>query len=124
MDFTAFGRNQTLDWVTGKIVSPPTQMWVQLHIGDPGINGSDNVAAETTRKLASWGDADVDGKAYNNAALEWILVVGTEVLTHISVWSQAVAGIAWYQGQLTSPVPVTVGADFTIAAGDAVIQHQ
>jgi hypothetical protein len=124
MDFAEYGRNQTLDWATGNTVSPPSQLWVQLHVGDPGSDASANGAVETTRVQGAWGPADATGTAVNLADLDWLAVAATEIYSHVSIWDSPTGGNAWYQGPMTSPVPITVGSDFQIAAGQATIQHQ
>ena len=50
MDFTNYGAEQTLRWGLGQTAqAPPTQLFLALHIGDPGADGTANPAGEWLR---------------------------------------------------------------------------
>jgi len=92
----------------------PTVWYCKLHIGAPGADGTSNAAAETTRVAADFG---TDGLS-NVGALTWTNVSTTEEYSHVSIWDHATAGNCLWQGDLASPVSVTAGDTFSIAAGD------
>ena len=51
MDFTDYGAEQTLRWVLGQTAqTPPAQLFVKLHIGDPGADGTGNPSGTTVRE--------------------------------------------------------------------------
>ncbi len=102
--------NAALTTLTG------TYTWVQLHVGDPGANGTANVATETDRIQATWGSA-ASGTISNSAQLQWTTVAGTEDYTHFTVWTASSAGTFGSSGTVTANA-VTPGDTFTIPTGD------
>lgn len=97
--------------------TPPTDCYIQLHVGDPGAAGTANVATETDRMQATFGDAAASGAISNTVALTWTTVAGTEDYTHYSAWSASAAGTFLFSGTVTANA-VTAGDTFTIAIGD------
>ncbi len=88
--------------------------WVQLHVGAPGPNGTANVAANNTRKQATW---TVTANTLTNAGdLLWSAVASAEDPTHFTVWSLVSGGTFGWSGTLTNN-PVQVGDDLKYAAG-------
>lgn len=122
MDFAEHGRQQTLNWITGNTATPPSALWVQLHVGDPGDLGLNNVAGESTRVQGSWGTTDATGTAVNISDLDWLSVAADETITHVSIWDASTGGNCWFRGPLPNPIPITVGSDLQLAAADAVLQ--
>ena len=97
--------------------SDPAAVWIKLHIGDPGSAGTANPATETTRKQATFAAAS-GGAATTSADLDWTAVAATETYSHWSAWDASSGGNFLFSDALNSPVSVTSGQDFTIAAGD------
>lgn len=95
----------------------PDEVWVKLHVGDPGAAGTSNPATETTRKQATFGTAASGGAISNTAALTWTSVAGTEDFTHFSAWTASTAGTFLFSGTVTANA-VTAGDDFTVPIGD------
>lgn len=93
-----------------------TYTWAQLHIGDPGANGTANVATEADRVQVTWG-ATSAGTFANSAPIQWTNVAGTEDYTHITVWTASSAGTFGFSGTVTANA-VTAGDTFTIPTGD------
>jgi hypothetical protein len=86
----------------------------QLHVADPGIDGTSGLAVNTDRKMVTFGDPS--GKVMSNDAdVTWSNVAGTETYSHISLWDDSAQWL--WSGELLAPQAVTVGDDFTIAAG-------
>jgi hypothetical protein len=110
VSWSATAGNAALNTLVG------TYSWVQLHVGDPGANGTANVAVETDRVQATWGAA-AGGLVSNSAQLQWLAVAGTEDYTHFSVWTLAAAGVFGFSGTVTANA-VTAGDTFTIPVGD------
>lgn len=103
-------------------------LWVQPHIGDPGGDGTDNLAAETTRVDGSGAfgtdpadDPSTPGQArviVSDADIGvWSAVPATEDWTHCSFWSGETGGDFLGSGALTTSKSVTLGDDVTITAG-------
>jgi hypothetical protein len=94
----------------------PAATWVQLHVGDPGAAGTTNVAVETDRVEATFGDSAASGAISNTVQLQWASVAGTEDYTHFSVWTASVAGTFLFSGTVTANA-ITIGDTFTIPVG-------
>lgn len=95
----------------------PDATWVQLHVGDPGAVGTANVAVETDRVQATFGNAAVGGALSNTVQLQWLSVAGSEDYTHFSVWTASSGGTFLFSGTITANA-VTTGDTFTIPVGD------
>lgn len=94
----------------------PTNVWIKLHVGDPGAAGTSNAATETTRKELSSAAAS-GGAVASDSALTWTSVAGTEDFTHYSAWTASTAGTFLFSGTITANA-VTTGDTFTIPSGD------
>jgi hypothetical protein len=56
----------------------PTNVYVKLHLGDPGEAATSNAAVlRTTRKVAAWATA-ASGAIATSATVEWTNVAATE----------------------------------------------
>jgi hypothetical protein len=128
MDFADQGALQTMKWVLGQVPgTPPSSLFLQLHVGDPGSDGTANPAAESERKVVVFDTAVItsnDGSAQANtvADIPWIDVAATEIFTHVSIWDNVTAGACWYKGPLQAPVAVAINSNFTFPAGSSIVQ--
>lgn len=95
---------------------PIANVYVKLHIGDPGEAGTANAAGETTRKEMTAGAAS-GGATSNDNALTWTSVSTSEDYSHVSLWDNISAGNCLWSGPLTANA-VTAGDTFTIPVGD------
>lgn len=110
--------NGWLDALARGVVYDNDEVWVKLHLGDPGAAGTTNAAAETTRKQSTFGAAASGRAISNTAAVEWTNVSTTEVYTHVSLWSASTAGTFLGRDDLSSSASVTAGDTFRIPIGD------
>lgn len=108
--------DDVLDAIFNATAYSVAEVWVQLHVGDPGANGTANVATETTRVQLSMGSAS-GGAISNDADLTWEDVAGAEDYTHITLWTASSAGTFIGSGSMTANA-VSVGDDFVIPTGD------
>lgn len=118
MTISNYLENQLLDAVFNAEATglPIAQVFVKLHIGDPGEDCTANAAGETTRKEMT-AAAAASGATTNDNALTWTSVSTTEDYSHISCWDHLTAGNPLWSGPLTAN-PVTAGDTFTIPVGD------
>lgn len=100
----------------GTSFTAPTNVYVKLHTGDPGEDGTANAAGNTTRTAAAFGAAS-NGVITTTADVSWTNVSTTETYSHISLWDNSSAGNCLGSGALTSSRAVTAGDTFTIATG-------
>jgi len=91
-----------------------TSVYVKLHVGDPGANGTANPATETTRKEASFSGAS-SGALASDAALTWTNIAGSQDATHFSAWDNISAGNFLFSGTVTANA-YTAGDTFTISS--------
>ena len=114
--------NDFLEWLfnASATSASPTNIWIQLHTGDPGASGTANVAGNATRKdlTAAMGTA-ASGAITNTSAITWTAgeVDTSEDYTHWSLWDASTAGTFLCSGTVTANA-VTAGDEFTIPAGD------
>lgn len=126
VDFTDYGALATLEWVLGQTpATPPTQLWVQLHVGDPGADALGNPAVNDVRVGINWQQAanilsDGRAQAVSTANIAWESVPADETYTHISMWDAVSSGNPWYKGAMASPVPVSTGGAFVFPAGQTL----
>jgi hypothetical protein len=120
MSFSNYTENEVLDWIAGNGVPPANNgPYVQLHTADPGEDGTNAPAGNTTRILASFPAVTPGaGSISNDADVDWTNVSTAETYSHVSLWDAATAGNCLGAGALTTPVPVGVGDNFKIPAGD------
>lgn len=117
MSFSNFLEDELLDHVFGgSAYSVPTDVYAQLHDGDPGEDGTDNVATENTRVVVSFGSAS-GGTIANDAEVLWEDVAASETYSHFSLWDAASNGNCLGAGALTSSKAVTAGEDARFAVG-------
>lgn len=104
----------------------PATLYIQGHIGDPGTNGTANVAAETDRiAVGPWTAAATGGAGYrqiDNTQVEEILnAASTETWTHVTYWSASSAGTCWFVDNVAD-LAVTAGNTVRVDIGDAIIK--
>ena len=92
------------------------KVFVKLHTGDPGEEGTANAAGETTRKeVTSWGTPTA-GVIKTAAAQEWASVSTSETYKYVSLWDASTAGNCLWVIQLEAEKAVSAGDGFKLAA--------
>jgi hypothetical protein len=107
--------NAWLDAVGNNTSFAVTTVYVKLHVGDPGANGTSNAATETTRKAASFAAAST-GAIASDAAITWTNIAGSQDATHFTAWDNETAGNFLFSGTITANA-YTAGDTFTISSG-------
>jgi hypothetical protein len=108
--------NSILDAICNATSYSISEVWIKLHVGDPGAAGTSNAATETTRKQASF-SAAASGAITSDGTLTWTSVAGTEDFTHYTAWTASTNGTFLFSGTVTASA-VTAGDTFVVAAGD------
>lgn len=116
--FSETVRNSVLDAIARNVSYAEAELWVKLHLGDPGSAGTANPALNTTRKQATFGSAATGGAIANTVALEWTNVPNTEDYTWISIWDASTGGNHVGNDDLSATASVTAGDTFRIPIGD------
>ena len=107
--------NAWLDAVGNATSFSVATVYVKLHVGDPGANGTSNAATETTRKEASFAAAS-SGSIASDAAITWTNIAGSQDATHFTAWDNISAGNFLFSGTITANA-YTAGDTFTISSG-------
>lgn len=99
--------------------------FIQLHVGDPGVNGTANKAAELTRKAVTFGAATNSAAVStmsNTAQVQWVNITGSQDATYFTIWNTATDGTGTFKfsGTITAN-PYTAGDTFTAAVGAIVL---
>ncbi len=104
----------------GGAFTPSGAVWVQLHIGDPGSDGTSNIAANSARRQVTFGAPADGGSLASTVALSWLGVPATETYVRASLWSAEEDGAFIISGEITI-TSVHEGVDFTLPVGDLVV---
>lgn len=107
--------NAWLDALGNATAYSATNVYIKLHIGDPGAAGTSNPATETTRKTASFGSAS-GGVLTSDADVTWTNIAGSQTATHFTAWDNSTGGNFLFSGTITAN-PYSAGDTFTIASG-------
>lgn len=118
MPLSVTTRNSMLNALCKNTSYAIAEVWVQLHTGDPGTNGTANAAANTTRVQATFGTVASGGAIENTVAIAWTSVAASETYVWISLWSASTSGTYLGSAQLTSSKTVNAGDNFSIPIGD------
>lgn len=115
-DASNYAENEIADWIGANgAPSAVTNVYVKLHIGAPGDDGTANAAAETDRIEATF-NAAASGAVALAATVSWTNVSNTETYSHFSLWDASTAGNCLAVGALASSVAVTAGDNFDLTA--------
>ena len=113
---SAYLCNSFLDALGNNTSYAVAQIYIKLHVGDPGANGTSNAATETTRKAVSFGAAST-GAIASDADISWTNIAGSEDATHFTAWDNVSAGNFLFSGTITGNA-YTAGDTYTISSGN------
>jgi hypothetical protein len=112
---SAYTANKFLDALGNATAFSVTDVYIKLHVGDPGANGTSNPATETTRKVVTFAAAS-NGTIASDSAATWTNIAGSQDATHFTSWDNLTTGNFLFSGTITSN-PYTAGDTVTIASG-------
>lgn len=118
MSISDYLEDKILDKAMRNVDFTAAAVWVKLHLGDPGEDGTGNPAVETARQQATFGAAASGGIISNTALIEWLSVAASETYSDVSLWDASVAGNHLWYGSLTASKTVNAGDTFRIPIGD------
>lgn len=99
----------------GATFTPPADLYVKLHTGDPGEAGTSNASAETTREIVTFGAASGGSMVSNGTQPEWTswpAPADNETITHFSIWDNVSAGNCLGAGAWASGKTMDTGDTF------------
>lgn len=89
MSATNYAELKILDAIGANATfTTPTNVYLKLHLADPGEDATTSPAVETTRQEATF-DAAAGGSMALTATVSWTNVSTTETYTHWSLWDTA-----------------------------------
>ena len=112
---SAYLANALLDSVGNATSFSVANVYVKLHVGDPGANGTANAATETTRKACTFAAAS-GGSISSDADVSWTNIAGSQDATFFTAWDNVSAGNFLFSGTMTGNA-YTAGDTFTIPSG-------
>jgi hypothetical protein len=99
----------------------PSNLYAQLHTGDPGANGTSNTSTAYTGRVAITFGTASGGSITNNAAVDFTsAAAGSVTHTHISIWDASSSGNFIASGTVTSNA-VSVGDTLQLASGAVTV---
>jgi len=113
---SAYLCNSWLDALANNTSYVVATVYIKLHVGDPGANGTSNAATETTRKSVSFGAASA-GAITSDADISWTNIAGSQDATHFTAWDNISAGNFLFSGTITGNA-YTAGDTYTISSGN------
>jgi len=111
--------NKFLDAVGNATNYSASNVYVKLHIGDPGSAGTANAATETTRQSVSFSAATAGGLT-SDADVTWSNIAGSQDATFFTVWDNLTAGNFLFSGTVAGNA-YTAGDTFTIPSGSLTV---
>jgi hypothetical protein len=112
---SAYLANSLLNALGNNTAYAVTNVYVKLHVGDPGADGTANAATETTRKAVSFAGASA-GSIASDADVTWTNISGSQDATFFTAWDSIDAGSFLFSGTITGN-PYTAGDTYTISSG-------
>lgn len=92
-------------------------IYVKLHVGDPGENGTSNASGETDRHAVTFAAASGNTMTSTSTAPEWTnwkTAHAGETITHFSLWTASTAGNCLGYGATNSPRTMAAGDHYKI----------
>jgi hypothetical protein len=112
---SAYLANSFLNALGNATAYSVTLPYIKLHVGDPGADGINNPAVETTRKVVSFAVASA-GAIASDADISWVNIAGSEDATHFTAWDDLTAGNFLFSGTITGNA-YSAGDTYTIVSG-------
>lgn len=112
---SAYLANKFLDAVGNGTAYSAANIYIKLHTGDPGANGTANAATETTRKEVTFATASA-GAIVSDAAVTWTNIAGSQDATFFTAWDNLSAGNFLFSGSITGNAYIA-GDTYTIPSG-------
>ena len=121
--FTPYFANKVMDHcIGGASWSPPATVYLKLHIGDPGPDGTAKPSATSTRKAATW-SAAANGLIALAADVTWT-ATAKESISHISGWDALTAGNCLFTDELDEAKNLFVGDTFDLPSATLQISPE
>lgn len=124
MSISNYAENKLLDTLRNVSFAVAT-VYVRLHTGDPGENGTNNNAGEGSRQTVTFAAA-ANGALVSNSNVTWSTVSTSETLAGVSLWDAAGTGSPPTGGNCLGAgtftgIAVTAGQQFQILSGGLTV---
>ena len=105
----------------GAPFTPPSAFWVSLHTGDPGNDGSSEIA--TAREQVSFaGPVTIDNAIQSSNEVSFASTTGGNI-SHLGLWDAQTGGKFLYGGPLSVMRPLLVNEGITFVVGAIRVRH-
>lgn len=124
MSISNYAELKILDHITGRAAwTMPSGLYIRLHTGDAGEDGTANVFTDSTRKLLAWGSAAAAGAiaATGSPVCQWSPITASGVVTHWSIWDASTGGNCIWTGALAASKTLTSGNVFQLDAASLTL---
>jgi hypothetical protein len=116
MSLSNYSENRLLDAALGvATATAPAAVYVKLHIGDPGEDGTANPAGNTTRQAITFAAAS-GGTSTSSSQPSWTSVSTSETYSHVSLWDSLTVGNCIGSGALAASKAVIAGDTFQLTS--------
>lgn len=138
MAFSQYLADRILTWVKGvSFPSALTNVYISIHTGNPGVNGTENDATLSvtgtanrttvaTSAFSAAGNAAGGGREITNSNVVQITTNAangaTVTITHFGIWDAVTSGNFLASGELTAPVGVLLGDTVQFNVGAMAIR--
>lgn len=117
MSISNYAEAKCLDAMCGNTTfTTPANIYMKLHIGDPGEACTSNAAAHTTRVECTFAAAS-GGTIASDSATTFTSMAAAETISYFSVWDNLTAGNALFYGALAASKTVAIGDTLNFASG-------
>lgn len=96
--------NKWLDMIGATAFTAPAASYIEEHVGDPGVAGTTNPGAVTTRQSVAWSAASAGSKSASNQPV--FTQTATETISHVAFWDALTVGNFLFSAALTTPKSV------------------
>jgi hypothetical protein len=115
-------RNAMLNaYARGTSYAGNATLYVKLHVGDPGADGTSAPAAHTTRVAITFGSAPSGGTVSNSANVDFADLTANETISWVSLWTASTGGTYRGKDDLATARAVVVGDTLRFSPGSITI---
>lgn len=109
--------NKWLNMLRGTAFTAPTTIYAELHVADPGVNGTTGVSAGSTTRIAVTFNAAASGALALSANVgPWTNGGTSETLSHVAFFDASTAGNFLWSAAMGSTHAWASGDTFTLTS--------
>lgn len=98
----------------------PTTVYLQLHTGDPGVDGTSNVSTTPLRQPVTIAVGGAEGTNAEDAS--FVITAALETISHWSAFDADSGGHCWWVGTFENGRSLSAGDVVLVASGRVVFR--